>query len=159
MGAAVPELLLDALEASVEVIDAADHGFALGGKPGDDQRDRSAQIRRHDLRTSQPLDAGHHGSVAPEIDAGAEPRKLLHMHEAVLEDRLAYGRGALRHAHQRDELRLQVSREPWEGLGVDGDRAKAATVPRNAEARRRLFDLDAARAQEGKRTFQEIGAG
>src|SRR6185312_2093879 len=90
MGAAVPELLLDALEASVEVIDAADHGFALGGKPGDDQRDRSAQVRSHDLRTSQSLDAGHHGRVALEIDAGAEPRKLLHMHEAVLEDGLAY---------------------------------------------------------------------
>ena len=43
MGAALAELLLDALEAAVEVIDPADHGFALGGKPGDDQRHRSAQ--------------------------------------------------------------------------------------------------------------------
>ena len=37
MGAAVAELLLDALEAAVEVIDAADHRFALGGEAGDDQ--------------------------------------------------------------------------------------------------------------------------
>ena len=117
------------------------------------------KIRGHDLRTSQSLDAGYHGRVALEIDAGAEPRKLLHMHEAVLEDSLAYRRGPLRHAHQRDELRLEIGGEPWEGLGVDGDRAKAAAVPRNSEARRRLFDLDAARAQEGERALQEIGAG
>ena len=124
----------DPLEATVEVIDAADHGFALGGKAGDDQRDRSTQIRSHDLRPSQPLDAGDHGSVALEVDAGTEPRKLLHMHEAVLEDRLAYRRGALRHAHQRDELRLEIGGEAWEGLGIDSNRTKAATVTRNAEA-------------------------
>ena len=83
---------------------------------------------------ASPLHAGDHGGVALEVDAGAEPRQLLHMHEAVLEDRLAHGRGALRHAHQRDELGLQIGGEAREGLGVDGDRAKAAAVPRHSEA-------------------------
>ena len=66
------ELFLDSLEASIEVIDATDQGFALGSEAGDDQRDRRTKIRGHDFRAVQPLDAGDYGGVALEIDAGAE---------------------------------------------------------------------------------------
>src|SRR5262249_6042183 len=46
--AAGRQLFLQPLEAAVEMIDAVDHGLAFGGKPGDDQRYRGAQIGRHD---------------------------------------------------------------------------------------------------------------
>src|SRR5436190_21427349 len=98
MGAALAELLLDALEATIEMIDTADHGLPLRGKPGDDERHRGPQVRGHDLRTAQARDAGDKGSVALEIDAGAKTRELLHMHEAVLEDGLAHLRGAVSRA-------------------------------------------------------------
>ena len=42
MGPALPQLVLDALEAAIEMIDTVDDGLALGGKPGDDQRHRGA---------------------------------------------------------------------------------------------------------------------
>ena len=57
--------------------------------------------------------------------SGAKPSQFLHMHEAVLEDRLAHLRGAVRHAHQRDELRLQIRGEAREGLGLDRHRFEA----------------------------------
>ena len=82
--------------------------------------------------------------------SGAKPGQLLHMHEAVLEDRLAHLRGAVRHAHQRDELRLQIGGEAREGLGLDETGFEAAAVPRNANAGRLLLDLDAGRAQSLK---------
>src|SRR5688572_11078383 len=49
MGPALAELLLDALEAAVEMVNTADQCLALRGKPGDDQRYRGAEIRGHDL--------------------------------------------------------------------------------------------------------------
>src|SRR6266508_6860165 len=111
MGAALAELLLDALKTSVEVIDTADHGLPLRGEPGDDERHRGPQVGGHDLRATQAVNAGDEGGVALEIDAGAKTRELLHMHEAVLEDGLAHLRGAVGRAHQGDELGLQVGGE------------------------------------------------
>src|SRR5215472_15056281 len=40
VGAAGDELVLEALEPAVEVIDAVDHGLALGGERRDDERPR-----------------------------------------------------------------------------------------------------------------------
>src|SRR5580658_6134268 len=48
--AAAAELVLQPLEAAIEVIDAVDDGFAFGGERGDDQRDRRAQVGRHHRR-------------------------------------------------------------------------------------------------------------
>ena len=57
--------------------------------------------------------------VAVQVDVGAEAGQLLHVHEAVLEDRLADHAGALGARHQRHELRLQVGREAGERLRLD----------------------------------------
>src|SRR5581483_3326331 len=83
-GAAGAELVLEALEAAVEMIDAVHHRLAFGGERGDDQRHRGAQIRRHHRRALQLLDALDGGGLAIEMNARAEPRQLLHVHEAVL---------------------------------------------------------------------------
>ena len=49
---ALAELILDALEAAVEMIDPADSGLALRGKAGDDQRHRSAHMGHGSLLSS-----------------------------------------------------------------------------------------------------------
>ena len=90
------ELLLQPLEAAIEVIDAVDHRFAFGRQRGDHQRDRGAQIGRHHRRAAQLLDALDDRRVAVEPDVRAEPRQFLHVHEAVLEDRLGDARDAAR---------------------------------------------------------------
>src|ERR1700739_1617351 len=103
LGAAAAELVLEALEAAVEVIDAVDHGLALGRERGDDEGDRRAQVGRHHRRALEPLDALDGRGLAGEGDGGAEPRQLLHVHEAVLENGLGDARGAARARHQRHE--------------------------------------------------------
>ena len=67
----------------------------------------------------------------------------------------------LRHAHQRHELRLQIGGEAREGLRCRPTTGrKAAAVARNADAGRRLLDLDAASsARVANALSQEIGAG
>src|SRR5438874_4349122 len=75
-GAAAGELVLEPLETTVEVINAIDHGLPLGGKRRDHERDRSAQIGRHDgcpLELLDPLDGC---GLAVEMDTRAEPRQL-----------------------------------------------------------------------------------
>src|SRR3990170_1661058 len=73
LGAASAELLLDPLEAAIEVVDAADHRLALRGEAGDDQRYRGPQIGGHDLRAGQAVHAGDDSGIAFEVDTGAEP--------------------------------------------------------------------------------------
>ena len=68
-GAAGGELVLQPLEAAVEVIDAVDHGLALGGERGDDERHRGAQIGRHHRRALEPLDALDGRGLAVELDS------------------------------------------------------------------------------------------
>src|SRR5215471_12833946 len=57
LGAAGGELVLQPLEAAVEVIDAVDHGVAVGRQRGDHQRHRGAQVGRHHRRALEPRDA------------------------------------------------------------------------------------------------------
>ena len=99
--AAAGELVLEPLEAAVEMIDAVDHGLALGRERGDHQRHRGAQIGRHHRRALQALDALDGRGLAVEMDAGAEPRQFLHMHEAVFENRFGDARGAAWRASSR----------------------------------------------------------
>src|SRR4051794_32035634 len=80
LGAAAAELVLEALKTAVEVIDAIDHGLALGGERGDDERHRGAQIRGHHRGALELLHALDGGGLAVELDVGAEPHQLLHMH-------------------------------------------------------------------------------
>src|SRR5579862_2709077 len=86
--AAAAELVFQPLKAAVEVIDAVDDGLAFGGERGDDERHRGAQIGRHHRRAFERLDTFDGGAFAIKLDARAEPRQLLHVHEAVLEHRL-----------------------------------------------------------------------
>src|SRR5690348_11007216 len=99
VGAAAGELVFQPLEAAVEVVDAVDHGLALGRKAGDDQRDRRAQIGRHHGRAPQPFDAFDRRGFAVKVNARPEPGELLHVHEAVLEDGLGDARGAFGACH------------------------------------------------------------
>ncbi len=96
-GAAMAELVLEALKTAVEVVDAVDHGFAAGREAGDDQRDRGAQISRHHLRALEGGNTGDGGGLAFDADVGAEAGELGDMHEAVLEDGLADVRDAASH--------------------------------------------------------------
>src|SRR5437868_13671208 len=85
--AARRQLLLQPLETTVEMIDAVDHGFALGGEAGNDQGYRGAQIGRHHRRATQFGDAIDGRGLAVERNPRPEARQFLHMHEAVFEDR------------------------------------------------------------------------
>src|SRR5262249_19004624 len=128
LGAAAAELVLEALEAAVEVIDAVDHGLALGRERGDDERNRRAQGGRHHGRALEALDAFDGRGLALDMDARAEPRQLLHVHEAAFENGLGDARGAARARHQRHQLRLQVGGETRKRLGRDFDRFEPGTV-------------------------------
>src|SRR5271166_4106628 len=75
VGAAGAELLFQPLETAVEMIDAIDDRLAFRPEAGDHERDRRAQIRRHDWRPTQPLDAVDDRRVALEPDMGAEARQ------------------------------------------------------------------------------------
>src|SRR5262249_30693440 len=92
--AAGGELVLQPLEAAVEMVDPVDHGLAFGGESGNHQRDRGTQIGGHHRRALEPLDPGDGGTFAVELDARAEPGEFLHVHEAVLEDGLGDMRDA-----------------------------------------------------------------
>src|SRR6516225_5736005 len=87
-GAAGGELVLQPLEAAVEVIDAVDDGLALGRERGDHERDRSAQIRGHHRRALERAHTLAGGAFAIELDVRAKPHQLLYVHKTVLEDGL-----------------------------------------------------------------------
>jgi hypothetical protein len=84
MGPALAELVLDPLEAAVEMINPANDGLSLGGEPSDDERHRGAQICRHDLRAEQAVDAGDKGGIALELNTGPEPSQFLAMHMSAM---------------------------------------------------------------------------
>ena len=95
------------------------------------------EARRSVAMTGAPFsrgDALDDRRLAGKRDVGAEAGQLLHMHEAVLEDRLGDLRLAVRHGHQAHELRLQVGREARERLGRDVDRRDAVAVAPDADA-------------------------
>src|SRR5262245_27672807 len=69
VGAAGDQLVLEALKAAVEVIDAVDHGLTFRREAGDDQRHRSAQVGRHHGRALEAVDAFDGGGLAIEVDA------------------------------------------------------------------------------------------
>src|SRR5688572_28039568 len=125
IGAARFQLFLEQLEAAVEMIDTMERGLALGGKVRDDERHRGPEIGRHHLGAGQLFDAADLGRIAVEMDVGAEACKLLHMHEAVLEDRLADDGGALGLGGQRHELGLEIGGEARIRLGLDLDWSKS----------------------------------
>src|SRR5690606_2665432 len=102
------QLALDVLVAAVEVVDAVDGGFAIGDQAGKDQRGRCTQVGRHHRGAAEAGNAGHGGTVALDMDLRAQARQLLHVHEAVLEDRLVEDADAFGDAVHRHELRLHV---------------------------------------------------
>src|SRR5215470_11468010 len=67
------QLLLDALVAAVEVVDAVDARLAFGNEARDDEARRGAQVRRHDVRALQPGHTVDHGGVAGDLDIGTQP--------------------------------------------------------------------------------------
>src|SRR5262245_21654992 len=80
------------------------------------------------------------------------------MHEAVFEDGLTHLARALSHAHQRDELCLEIGGETWEGLRFHRNRPQAVVL-RYPDAVRPLLDFDAGRAQRLQRLLQQIWPG
>src|SRR6476646_12050397 len=71
-GAAGGELVFEPLEAAIEMIDPVDHGLALGRQGSDNQRHRSAQVRRHHRRAFESVDALDRSGLTVELDAGAK---------------------------------------------------------------------------------------
>ena len=155
--AAAAELALQRFKAAIEVIDALDHAFALGDERRDHQRDRGAQIRRHDRRALQHRHALDDRAVAFEPDMGAETRQFLHVHEAVFENRLGDARDALRLGHQRHELRLKIGREAGEGGGDDVDRPDRLAIAGDANAVAIGLDAGAGRDDRVERGLQMLG--
>src|SRR5436190_22379332 len=140
------KLGFECLEAAVEMIDAMQHGFAFGGKGGDHQRDGCPEVGRHHLGPGEPAHAANFRCIAIKMDIGAQPRKLLNMHEAVFEDRLADECRALSLGHERHELGLEIGRKSRIGLGRNLNRSKARSVATDADALigRREFDAGGA---------------
>src|SRR3954468_22994596 len=77
--AAGKKLVLQPLEAAVEMVDAVDHRLAFRRKPRNEERDGRPQIGRHPRRAGKLLDAVDRSGVAVEMDPGAEPRQFLHV--------------------------------------------------------------------------------
>ena len=77
------------------MIDAVDERRALGLQPREHERRRSAQIRGHDGRAREPLDAARDDGVALDREVRAEALQLERVLEAILEDRLRDRRRAL----------------------------------------------------------------
>ncbi len=90
---------------------------------------RHADARRSVAITSAPVSFGTPLTIAVvafDFDVGAEAHELLHVHHAILEDRLGDDRRAFRPSRQRHELRLHVGGEAgvWSGAQTD-----AAALP------------------------------
>src|SRR5260221_8900951 len=66
------ELLLDALVAAVEMIDPVYPSLALGDQTGYHEARRSAQVRRHHVRPSDPGDSGYYRGISRNLAFGAE---------------------------------------------------------------------------------------
>ncbi len=102
-----------------------------------------AQVGRHHGRARQPRHALDDRRVAFDLDRRAEAAQFLHVHEAVLEDRLGDAVRAVGDAVERHELRLHVGRERriFGRAHVRADermavRAHADRVVRRSRARR-----------------------
>src|SRR6185295_7964897 len=125
-----PELVLDPLVASIDVIDPIDDRRALGLQARENERRGRAQIGGHDLRSRELRHSAGNDRITLDRQIRAEPLQLERVLEAVLEDRLGDRRGAVRDSVQRAELRLHVGREARvrRGHEVHGLRALAAHV-------------------------------
>src|SRR5882762_11918613 len=130
--AARRQFFLEPFKPAVEMVDAVDHGLAFGREPRDHQRHRGAQIRRHDGRAAQLVDALDGGGLAIEMNLRAEPRQFLHVHEAIFEDRLGDARRALSAGHQRHQLGLQVGRKARKRCGRNRHRHDPGAVAGNS---------------------------
>src|SRR6185312_628096 len=80
------ELLLQSLEAAVEVVDAVDHRLAARRETCDHQAHRGAQVGRHHLGALQRRHAAHPRLAPLHDDVGAHASQFRRVHEAVLED-------------------------------------------------------------------------
>jgi hypothetical protein len=83
-----PELVLDPLVASIDVIDPIDDRRALGLQARENERRGRAQIGGHDLRSRELRHAAGNDRITLDRQICAEPLQLERVLEAVLEDRL-----------------------------------------------------------------------
>ena len=116
------------------MIDAADHGFPLGGQSGKDQRDRGAQIGRHHPRAFQPLDARHSGRATVNVNPRTHAHQFGRMHEAVFKDLFFQHRNPVGGAQKRHHLRLKIGGKTGEGFGDDIHRAHPVAAPLDLQA-------------------------
>ena len=139
------------------MIDAVDDGLALGRQRGDDQRDRGAQIGRHDRRALEVGHARDHGGVVLKVNFGAETGELGHVHEAVFENRLGDARYAAGAGHQGHELGLKIGRKGGEGRGRHVHGGNAPAVARDPDALVGRRDARAGVFQHVERRLQQFG--
>ena len=93
------------------MVDAVDHGFALGHQRCQHQRRAGPQVARDHTGATERARPRHHRLLAIHADVGAHPRHFLRVHEAVFENRLDDDRDAFRLRHESHVLRLQIGGE------------------------------------------------
>ena len=152
------QLVFHALVAAIQMIDPLDKGFTFSGEPGNHEARRGAQIGRHDSSARQARHAAHDCGVAVDIDVCAQAQQLLHVHEAVFEDRLDDHRSAFGQRIERHQLGLHVSGKARIFVGADVDGARTL-VHRGLDPVVAAGDFQARLAQLGDRGAHGVGRG
>ena len=167
VGADRGELLLDALVAAIEVIDAAHVGFAFGHQPGDHQRRAGAQIGRHHAGAREPR---HALTMAVLLRVSMSAPMRCSSGTCMKRFSKMVSVSTLRpcaDAHQRHELRLHVGGKAGVRRGRDVDREQLGSR-RHAHAFALALDPDAGLAQlddhrlevvEGAFSSEHVAAG
>ncbi len=136
------ELADEVVIAAVDMMDVADLRLAFGDEAREHHSGASAEIGRLDLAARELVNAFDDGRAAIDADVRAHALELVHMHEAVLKDRLRHAARAFGNRQHGHELRLHVRRETriWHRLDVDGLRLLVAA---HTDAVDVLFNRDA----------------
>src|SRR5262249_43290368 len=156
--AAAHEFFLEPLKAAIEMIDAVDHGLALGCKGGNHKRHRGTEVSRHHRRALEAIDALNRCGLTVKLNARAKARKLLHMHEAVFEDRLRDTGRPFGSRHQCHQLRLQIGGKSRKWRSGHLDWRKPPSIPHNPNSFVGRRDRRACQAHHIQCGLKQFGA-
>jgi len=156
VGADRAELVLDALVAAVDVIDAVDHRSVVGNERRQYQARAGAEVARRHRRTAEMRGAFDDGKVAVDFDIGAHVQQgqlMAEIDTPEVDEQLQQARADLETA-QANLAIAKITADRWQGLVQDGSvsqqetdqalsnlKAVQATVQSNAANVRRLEQL------------------
>ncbi len=86
----LPKFFLDALVATIDVVDPVNKRIAVGGETREDEARRSPKIRGHDRRCRQSIHAPDDRGIAFKLDIRAHALQLQYVLEAILEYRFCH---------------------------------------------------------------------